>query len=190
MKMKMKMNGENKMAERSGMPGDWYSVHLEARAPVGAAVPFDDGAADVLMDLLADHSGVVSSGPDAWGGTVSVMAMDALDATWTGVSLIGDMAEKAGMPWWPVIRAEVVRQDVLDAENSRPTLPELVSVPEAAEILGVSPQRVHELAGATGFPEPLYELRTGRLWLKDAIDAYAARRERKPGRPRKTGVGG
>ena len=75
------------------------------------------------------------------------------------------MAAKAGLPSWPVARTEAVRQDLLDAENMRPTLPELVSAPEAGEILGVSPQRVHELAaGHAGFPEPVYELRTGKLW--------------------------
>jgi hypothetical protein len=90
------------------------------------------------------------------------------------------------MPSWPIARAEAVRQDVLDAENARPTLPELVSVPEAAEILGVSPQRVRELTVTNpGFPEPMYELRTGKLWLRDAIDVFA-RRDRKPGRPPKT----
>ncbi len=87
---------------------------------------------------------------------------------------------------WPVARAEVVRQDVLDAENARPTLPELVSVPEAAEILGVSPQRVRELALTNpAFPEPMRELRTGKLWLRDAIDVFA-RRDPKPGRPPRT----
>jgi hypothetical protein len=35
-----------------------------------------------------------------------------------------------------------------------------------------------------GFPEPMYELRTGKLWLRDSIDAFALR-DRKPGRPHK-----
>ncbi len=96
------------------------------------------------------------------------------------------MADKADMPAWPVVRAEAIRQDVLEAENSRPTLPELVSAPEAADILGVSPQRVHELAASKAdFPEPMYELRTGKLWLRDAIEAFGRRWERKPGRPSK-----
>jgi hypothetical protein len=47
-----------------------------------------------------------------------------------------------------------VRQDVLDAGNERPTLTALVSAPEAAELLGVSAQRVHELAkDHATFPE-------------------------------------
>ncbi len=165
---------------------DWYSVYFETRAPAGAAVAADQNAADALMDLLVDNSGTVSASRTSWGATVSVQAYDAREAADTGVALIQRMAVKAGMPPWPSVRAEAVRQDVLDEDNARPTLPELVSAPEAAEILGVSPQRVHELASNPGFPEPMYDLRTGRLWLKSAISAYARRRQRTPGRPRKT----
>lgn len=32
---------------------------------------------------------------------------------------------------------------------------------------------------------PGYELRTGKLWLREAIEAFGQRWERKPGRPRK-----
>jgi hypothetical protein len=50
----------------------------------------------------------------------------------------------------------------------------------------VSTQRLHELAtGKAGFPEPIYELRTGKLWLRSAIEAFGRQWERKPGRPRR-----
>lgn len=171
----------------SGVPADadWYSVYFETRAPAGTAAAAPRKAADLLMDLLMDNSGTVSASRSSWGARVSVLAFDAGEAAESGVALIQRMAVKAGMPSWPSVRAEATRQDVLDEDNARPSLPELVSAPEAAEILGVSPQRVHELAGSPGFPEPMYELRTGRLWLESAISAYADRRQRKPGRPRK-----
>src|SRR5262249_45645432 len=102
-----------------------------------------------------------------------------------GARLVESLAAKAGMPCWPLVRLEAVREDVLDEEIGRPTLPDLVSVPEAAEILGVSPQRVHELAasGNREFPEPVYDLKAGKLWLRHAMEAYAEARDRKPGRP-------
>ena len=170
------------------MTWDWYSVHVETRAPADTPdlMP-DETAADALMELLEDRDGIVSYGTGSWEATVSLEASDAGDAATIGTNFIGQMAIKVGMPSWTVVRAEAVRQDVLDAENARPTLPELVSAPEAAEILGVSPQRLHELAaGRAAFPEPMYELRTGKLWLRDAIDAFAQRWERKPGRPRRS----
>jgi hypothetical protein len=169
------------------MDWDWYSVHLETRAPANATdFPPEEGAVDGLMDLLAEHDGIVSSGADSWEVAISIQAPNSLGAALYAGGLIEKLAGKAGLPAWPVIRAEAVRQDLLDAANMRPTLPELVSGPEAAEILGVSSQRLHELAaGHAGFPEPMYELRTGKLWLRDAIEAFSSRWERKPGRPRK-----
>jgi hypothetical protein len=163
----------------------WYSVRVETRAPADEReVTVDDDAADELMALLEEHDGVVSSGTGSWSATISTQAPGAVEATVSGSGLIEKMAAKADMPAWPVVRTEAIRQDVLEAENRRPTLPELVSAPEAADILGVSSQRLHELAvGKAGFPEPIYELRTGKLWLREAIEAFERRWERKRGRP-------
>jgi hypothetical protein len=165
---------------------DWFSVHLATRAPESPVSEAElDVAGDRLMDLLAGHDGVVSAGGGAWSATISVQADQARSAADAGGALIEDRAAEAGLPGWPVVRLEALRQDVLDAENERPTLPALVSAPEVAEILGVSAQRVHELAAASPrFPEAAYELRTGKLWLRDAVVAFGRRRERKPGRPR------
>ena len=165
---------------------DWFSVHLAARAPGSLISEAELGAAgDRLMDLLAAHDGVVSAGDGAWSATISVQAEQARSAADLGGTLIEARAAAAGLPGWPVARLEALRQDVVDAENERPTLPALVSAPEAAEILGVSAQRVHELAAANPrFPEAAYELRTGKLWLRDAVVAFGRRWERKPGRPR------
>lgn len=46
---------------------------------------------------------------------------------------------------------------------------------EVARILGVSRQRVAKLATSSpGFPAPLAELAGGRVWARDAIEAWAA----------------
>jgi hypothetical protein len=172
-----------------GMTSEWFSVDVETRAPEGAANLTDEDAADRLMDLLEAYAGVVSAAEASWSATVSVQAQNAAQATISGAVLVEEMASKAGMPAWPQVRAAAVRDDVLEEENQRPTLPELVSAPEAADILGVSPQRVHELArGGRGFPSPIYELKVGKLWLRDAIVAFDERWERKPGRPDKVTV--
>ena len=171
------------------MSRNWYSVRVETRAP-GKAAATDEGAVDRLMELLEDHSGVVSGGLLSWSVRVSVRELTAQQAAASGAALIDRMAARAGMPRWPTVRVDAILQEVLDEENSTPTLPELASVPEAAAILGVSQQRVHELAASTAFPKPVYELRTGRLWLKNAIEAYAERRVRKPGRPQKVAAAG
>lgn len=165
------------------MDENLYSVRVEAQAPVDAQ-PVHDCAPDKLMDLVEPYSGVVAVGESSWSAVISVAADNVCAAALTGVGLVETMAAKAGMPGWPLTRAEIVRQDVREAENERPTMPEIVSVPEAADILGVSQQRVRELAGTQAeFPRPAYELRTGKLWLRAAVEAYGERRPRKPGRP-------
>jgi len=172
------------------MGSDWYSVHMEARASADAQnVTVGENAADALMALLEEHDGVVSTGTGIWEATISVQASNVWEATGSGSDIIEKLADKAGMPNWPAVRVDVVRQDVLEAENMRPTLPELVSGPEAAEILGVSAQRLRQLAdGHASFPEPMYELRAGKLWLKDAIEAFDRGWDRKPGRPRRAAL--
>lgn len=163
----------------------WYSVHVQARAPEGIPhAVIDEAAADRLMDMLAEHDGIVSGGAGQWDATIGLDGSDPLSAAATAAALVESLAAKAGMPRWPTVRVEAVREDVLEEENARPTLPDLVSTPEAAEILGVSAQRLHELAAASReFPEAVYELRAGKLWLRDAIQAFEERRDRKPGRP-------
>ena len=69
--------------------------------------------------------------------------------------MIEALAAKAGMPSeWSAVRVEAVRQDVLAEQLASPSLPDLVSAPEAADILGVKPQRIHQLViEHRGFPE-------------------------------------
>lgn len=164
----------------------WYSVRLETHQPADEReVTLDDDVADDLMTLLVEHDGIVASGAGSWSATISVSTTDAVEALAVGSGVIKKLAAKAGIPPWPITRAEAIRQDIVDAENSRPTLPGLVSAPEAADILSVSPQRLHELAAhKPNFPDPIYELRAGKLWLREAIEDFGRRWDRKPGRPR------
>jgi hypothetical protein len=163
----------------------WFSVHMQARAPECAPhAAINESAADSLMDMLAEHDGIVSCDDRQWDATIGIEESDPASAVSAATALVESLAAKAGMPRWPAVSIEAVREDLLDEENARPTLPELVSAPEAAEILGVTAQRLHELAGGNReFPEPVYELKAGKLWLRDAIVAFAERRDRKPGRP-------
>lgn len=164
-----------------------YSVHAEARAPEGAE-PLGDPVTpgDALMGLLTEHHGVCGADERSWTVTLSVDGHEAGDACARGSALILDLAVKAGLPAWPLVRIEAVRGDVLEETLARPNIPPLVSGPEAAEILGVSRQRVHQLAvDHRDFPKPLYELGAGKLWHRAAIERFAEEWERRPGRPPK-----
>jgi predicted DNA-binding transcriptional regulator AlpA len=59
----------------------------------------------------------------------------------------------------------------------------LVSVPEIAELLGVSQQRAHQIINAyVDFPAPEADLAIGRVWSREAVESWAQSHPRKPGR--------
>jgi predicted DNA-binding transcriptional regulator AlpA len=62
---------------------------------------------------------------------------------------------------------------------------QLAGIHEAAEVLAVSTQRVHELAKRDDFPTPLAVLAGGRVWRRSEIERWSKRYPRRPGRPRK-----
>ena len=55
---------------------------------------------------------------------------------------------------------------------------EIVGTTEVARMLGVSRQRVLQLAARPGFPEPLGRLPKGNVWRKDDVKSWAAEKGR------------
>jgi predicted DNA-binding transcriptional regulator AlpA len=49
----------------------------------------------------------------------------------------------------------------------------LIGAAEIAAILGVSRQRVDQLAKADDFPPPVVEIAAGRVWSRDDVEAWA-----------------
>lgn len=62
---------------------------------------------------------------------------------------------------------------------------QLVGISEIAGLLGVSRQRaVQVVRDYADFPAPTATLASGRIWERQAVEAWIGRhRERKPGRP-------
>jgi hypothetical protein len=53
-------------------------------------------------------------------------------------------------------------------------IPQVVGVSEAAEILGWDKRRVVTYIDRGSFPEPLTALASGRIWLREDVESYAA----------------
>lgn len=51
----------------------------------------------------------------------------------------------------------------------------LMGAVEIADMLGVSRQRVHQLAAAPTFPAPIAELAAGKVWERAAVEEWARR---------------
>ena len=165
----------------------WWSVDLVA----GGAEPLAD-ADDALVDLaeaLEEHSAAVSSGPDRYGARLSVQASSAAKAIEAATRLFLGAARAAGLPAWPVVRAEAMTEAELEAELTAPTYPKLMGVAEVAAALGTSRQRVSALARQRrGLPPPLAELASGPVWSAATLTRVLEEWDRRPGRPPRTPV--
>ncbi|AYF32213.1 hypothetical protein CSH63_33200 [Micromonospora tulbaghiae] len=86
------------------------------------------------------------------------------------------------------LRLRVLTLEEHDAEVARPSQMELMGLREAAAELGISPQRVDQLARENPeFPAPVARLAAGAVFTAASIRAVKERGWRRtPGRPRKT----
>lgn len=54
----------------------------------------------------------------------------------------------------------------------------LVGAAEIAEMLGLTRQRVYQLAREPGFPAPVAELTAGKVWRRIDVERWARRNRR------------
>jgi len=50
--------------------------------------------------------------------------------------------------------------------------PRLIGAHEIRDLLGVSRQRVYQLAGQSGFPKPVATLAQGKIWAVDEVETW------------------
>lgn len=82
-----------------------------------------------------------------------------------------------------VVEVSACIPEVFEAHAFRPDTPELLSAVDVAEELGVSRQRVWQLAHVhPGFPAPYARLGTGPVWTLPVIEHFRDTWDRRPGR--------
>jgi hypothetical protein len=99
---------------------DWWSVSIEAWADGTAEISGDVvDAVDRFVALTEPYTGTVSIGgyPERWSATLSIESAGVADAVAEGVRVITLLAAEAGLPGWPVARAEAIRQDLIEADD-------------------------------------------------------------------------
>lgn len=154
-----------------------WSVSIEATG----ARPQDCDLAGDLIDGLEGHSPAVSiDARGTVGVTFDVEAADHGAAASEAVRLLAAIAAQLR----PVeVRVQTFAEQERELRESN--VPELLGVAELAEALGVSRQRVAELAATEDFPRPVARLRAGPVWQRAALGRFLAVWERRPGRPRR-----
>lgn len=139
-----------------------------------------DDEVDKLMDFASVYSPAVGASPHGrLEMTVTIPAMTLRQAVHTATALLEDAgaAIAAG-----VSSIEVMSTADFDDRVGMERLPSLIGSAEAAELLGVSRQRVAQLVDSGQLPaEPV-----GRnlILARASVEAFAAR-DRGPGRPRR-----
>jgi len=93
-----------------------------------------------------------------------------------------------GQDGWDVVGATVRLWVDFEVDLNRPNYPELVGVAELAEMLGVSKQRVSELANKASFPRPIVSLKAGPVWDRTSVGNFLETWRRRPGRRPRVGA--
>ena len=143
-----------------------YTLLLERLKPYGPAMKFPhDGTIQVAFGVAADTYAGAERGAESVTGVILKM-----------LSLTS--ANIQGM--------NIMRNDELQARLDviAPAYPDCVGVVEAAGILGVSKQRVSQLAERADFPRPVLRLRQGPVWREDDVRQFALNRPRSTTRRR------
>lgn len=141
---------------------------------------------DALTRALPGFGIVVDNGTDRVRMEMTVQAPTARAACEAAVRAARAAYSQAfgGQP--DITQVRVLTAEDYERELVRPAELDLVGKSEAAEILGVSPQRVDELGRShPDFPPPVATLKMGTVYTRASIEEFGERRVRRPGRPRK-----
>ena len=158
-----------------------YAVHVTTTARLD---PDDDRAWDELIEQLAPYAAALGSeGPagERLSAQLTVAAGDLRDAGEAGCA--GVLVALAGLGIAAaVVAVEVTTGDEFARRQDVPRqVDDLASTSEIAELLGVSRQRVLQLAKAPGFPPARRLGARGLHWSRAAVSRFAATWKRSPG---------
>jgi predicted DNA-binding transcriptional regulator AlpA/predicted RNA-binding Zn-ribbon protein involved in translation (DUF1610 family) len=157
----------------------WFvDVDLKLQAPP------NDALVDQLIEAVEPLHGAIATGPGPALGLS--LAVDAAN-TWEAAREVRAFLENELAQLVPdsvISSLRVLDEATRKTENEAPRFPELVAVPDIAELLGVTRQQAHRLANREGFPPPALTPRTGPLWNRAAVESWNERTERHKGRPR------
>jgi len=146
-------------------------------------LPLEDKQLDALSERFDEQDWTVAVAPDF---SVSVTAYiddepvlltapQVVDIATRGLRDVGAPAE--------LVKVELLTEEWRELEAQHPPLPELLAATDVAKVLGVSRQRVSQLQrGHRDFPRAVAHTGAGSLWVRSAVDRFAAVWDRRPGR--------
>lgn len=159
---------------------DWTAL-----VTVATPSALDEHTLDALDDAAEARGATVTNRHGGPGYTVA-MRVDSTDPVAAAEQSARFAREEIGADLsGTIVELRVLPVEQYEQEAMRADFPPLASATDAAEILGVSRQRVHQLhASNTRFPAPVTRVGNGPLWTVSAIEHFDQIWDRRPGRPR------
>ncbi len=145
---------------------------VEARAAARLSPP----AARRLRQRLARWESALTVTEDGWSARLQLEADNAADAA---AKLVAVLDAGASI-------VHVAATTIADWERQLANLelPDLVGVVDIQEMAGLrTKQRALQVTELAGFPPPAVRTRAGRLWVREAVEAFLAGWPRRRGRP-------
>ncbi|HEX8519911.1 MAG TPA: hypothetical protein VF667_10000 [Pseudonocardia sp.] len=160
------------------------------RVVVATGEHVSDAVLDRIADLGDQYDATVARHRDGTGVVMTFevdheAAVDAaIRARTLALDVVGSVSSAGD-----VVDLRVCTSEIYEAEALRPDGPELLAAGDVGEVLGVSRQRVHQLATENArFPAPYVRLSSGPVWARPAVEHFAAHWDRRPGRPTRKAV--
>lgn len=139
-----------------------------------------DDVVDAMMGQLATFHVALGTSPRGWIEVrISLPAENLAQACATAAVVVESAAGAAA------IACEVMAEEEYAARQGFSAEPDIVASSEAAAILGVSTERVRQLAAA-GQLQEIPTAGRGKVFSRSSVEALAAK-DRPGGRPRKAG---
>jgi len=134
---------------------------------------------EAIGEALADYDAAVGGALGQVHVHLSLQAASVLDAGQRAV----DLLDRGGLPAGSGTQLEVIDEPEAERRLATPVLPAVAGGKEAADLLGVSRQRLHQLIGRPDFPEPDIRLASGPVRLVASLRSFERSWPRKAGRP-------
>jgi len=127
-----------------------------------------------VLEQLLEHHAVITHGRGLLGVTFTVEAHSPIQAVEIAQEILSTALNSKPLD---VDRIEAITEERQERELEQSNLPDLVGLAEIAEMANTTRQRVFQMTANKGFPAALLELRSGRLWLRPAIQSYLEGRQ-------------
>ena len=155
-------------------PTPWNAV-VRVKVPHASKYAIHPSVHGRIGKLLRGRAPVFDEGQDFFGVAFGLDAADGLAAPTEAEPLVEGILHRLGANADDIIFLRYGNAALMSTELD--DLPDCIGVAEAAQILGVSKQRVYQLAQRPDFPEPVQRLRATPLWRDAQMRTFAHRRQ-------------